>query len=78
MKFSRLFWLAIGLVLLAAGLTTWHYFDVQAINAATLGGFPATHEPANDGPGQLSGTLAGLARGLALGALALAVAPRRS
>jgi len=78
MKFSRLLWLAIGLVLLAAGLTIWHYFDVQAIQAHTLGGLPATNEPANDAPGQLSGTVGATARWLALGALALAVAPRRS
>ena len=78
MKFSRSALVASLLVLLAAVLTYWSIHELQVINDHTLGGFPATNEPENDAPGQIPSTLAGIARWLALAALAWAVAPRRS
>jgi len=80
MKFSRLLWLAIALVLLAAGLTVWHYFNEQAVLASfKAAGYPPTYlDNTSDPPDFIIGTLALAARWLALGALALVVAPRRS
>ena len=78
MNSSRLLWLAVGLLLLAAGVTGWHIYQAHALEAQALGALPATGPVADAAAGQLSGTLAAGARWLALGALALTVAPRRS
>jgi proton glutamate symport protein len=78
MKFSRSALLAALLVVLAAVLTYWSIHQLATLNTHTLGGLPATNEPGNDDAGHPLATLATAARWLALGALALVVAPRRS
>jgi proton glutamate symport protein len=77
MKFSRSALLAGLLAVLAAVLTYWSIHQLATLNTQALGGLAATTDP-NDAPGHTLATVATAARWLALGALALAVAPRRS
>ena len=73
MKFSRSALLAGLLILLAAALTYW-----AGQHPASLAGAAATSESTSAQAGLSISTLATAARWLALGALALFVAPRRS
>jgi proton glutamate symport protein len=74
MKFSRSALLALLLMVLAAVLTYWSIHQLAAVNTQALGGLPAPDAVASSP----LATAATVARWLALGALALFVAPRRS
>jgi proton glutamate symport protein len=75
MKFSRSAWLALVFTVLAAVLTYLSIHQLATLTTPALGGLPAPEIPA---AGQPLATAATVARWLALGALALFVAPRRS
>jgi proton glutamate symport protein len=74
MKFSRSALLALLLMVLAAVLTYWSIHQLAAVNTQALGGLAAPDAAASSP----LATAATVARWLALGALALFVAPRRS